>query len=88
METFSAFVVLYLTPLAIAALVVAIILLVKRKKKNGVRPPYARGFLIAAICLFVFVAIAAVLLLISLVYFAIMVIRVGESFLWAALKSL
>ena len=76
----------YLIPAALIGIAVAVVMLVLRRKKDGVRPPYARGFLIMAILLFVFAGVT--IIVIPLIYFVVMVIRFGMQFFFAALKSL
>ena len=74
----------YLCPAGFLAVIAAIILLVLRRKKNGVRPPRARGYLIAAICLFIF---AALVLMAFLFCLGALVVEFGFTVVFAGLKS-
>ena len=84
--SFFLFDVAYLIPFALLGVVAAVVLLICRRKKNGVRPPYARTFLIIALVLFGFALVTVVL--IPLVHYIILAFRFGLSFLYSALKSL
>ena len=86
MNGFYLFNVTYLIPAALIGVIVAIVLLVKRRKKDGVRPPHAGGFLVAAILLFVFAGITIVL--IPLIHYIILFFRFGTELFYAGLKSL
>lgn len=75
-----------LVPIAVVGIVVAIVLLVLRRKKNGVRPPHAKAYLIVAILLFVYAAI--VMIILPLIYLVTLLMEFGVEFFYAALKSL
>ncbi len=84
--SFFLFDVTYLIPFALLGVVAAVVLLICRRKKNGVRPPYAKAFLIIALVLFGFALVTVVL--IPLVHYISLVFRFGLSFIYSAFKSL
>ena len=84
-ESAFSFVQLYLCPAAFFAVIAAIVLLILRRKKNGVRPPRARGYLVAAVCLFVFAALTVIAFIVC---FAALVLKFGLAIAFAGLKSL
>ncbi|MBQ7172353.1 MAG: hypothetical protein IJR89_08775 [Clostridia bacterium] len=86
METLIRFDVLILIPLSLLGLAAAIVLLVLQREKNGVRPPRARGYRVAAILLFVFAAVP--LAVIPLLYLASLLYRFLPGFLYSFFKSL
>ena len=77
---------LFLMPIAGLALIVAIVLFVRSKKRGGIRPPHAHTFRIVALCLLLFAII--VFIVIPLIYFAYLIARFGLSFIYSGLKSL
>ena len=77
---------LFLMPVAAVAVIVAIVLLVKQRKKLGVRPPYARAFRIAAILLLLFAVV--VFIVIPMIYLIYMIARFGLAFIYSGAKSL
>ena len=86
METLFRIDCLFLIPAALIGLAAAIVLLCRRRKKNGVRPPHARGYLIAAVLLILFALIA--LAVIPLLYFAMLLWKFGPALFYSGLKSL
>ena len=85
MEDLLRFDTIHLMIPAAAGLVIAIILLVLRKKKNGVRPKYARPFLIIALILIVFAIIT--LVVIPVVGYGYLFLKFGTGIFYSGLKS-
>ena len=86
MEDFFLFDILYLVPAAFAGIIAAVVLLILRRKKNGVRPKHATAMLIIAICLFAFAFVAVIL--IPVIYYAVLFVKFAMAFFYAGLKSL
>ena len=86
MDALFRFDVTYLIPAALIGAAAAIVLLILRRKRDGVRPPYATAFLIIALALFGFAAVTVIL--IPLIHFVIQLFRFALEFFYAALKSL
>jgi len=77
---------LFLMPIAGVGLVVAIVLLVLRRKKKYQAPARARTYRRVAVLLILFAIV--VFAVIPFIYFLYMVIKFGPSFIYAGLKSL
>ena len=72
-------------PLAFVGVIAAMVLLVLRRKRNGVRPQRSRTYLITAIALLLFAVIVfAVIPAVDFVYNAV---RFGTAVFFAGLKS-
>ena len=85
-ENFMSFEHRVMIPIALVGILVAIVLLVLRRKKNGVRPQHAKGFLTVALFLIVYAIVALILL--PLTDFVIHLAVFGAEFMFAAMKSL
>ena len=86
MSTFYKIDLFYLIPVALAGVVAAIILLILRRKRNGVRPKHAKLFLFLALGLFAFAFVTVIL--IPVIHYVILLIEFGAEFVYAAFKSL
>ena len=86
MDSFFQFNATYLIPVALIGASAAIVLLILRRKRDGVRPPYATAFLIIALSLFGFAAVSVIL--IPLVHLIIELVKLAIVFFYSALKSL
>ena len=76
---------LFLMPVAAIAIVVAILLLVRSKKREGVRPPRASTYRKVALCLILFAVV--VFVVIPMIYFAYLIARFGLAFVFSGIKA-
>ncbi len=76
----------FLIPIAVIAIIVAIIMLIKRRKKNGVRPRHARAYLITALLLFLYAFI--VMIVIPIIDFIVVSSKFGMALIYSGFKAL
>ena len=86
MEGLFSFDLHYLIPAALVGAVIAVVLLIVSRGRNGARPSGAKRMRIAAALLLIFAGIA--LVVIPIVHFIWLVVKFGFAVLYSGLKSL
>ena len=72
-------------PVAAVALILSIVLLVRSKKRDGVRPPRAHSYRLVALFFILFAAV--VFVVIPFIYFLYLISKFGLAFIYAGAKS-